>query len=126
MPLINRKGKGKYFGETCMFEDRPREFKKYMFELFRTNVVSNDFKHIRDYIDSFNDSDTRKKYHLSTKPVLTEDNNELIVNGLTISESNGTDTLNFFSDYIIKLPYRISAENYFVPQYINDIERSRL
>ena len=122
MPLINRKGKGKYFGETCMFEDRPREFKKYMFELFRSKFVSNDFKHIRDYIGSFDDSDTRKKYHLITKPVLTEDNNKLIVNGLTISESNGTDTLNFFSDYIIKLPYRISADNFLVPQYINDSE----
>ena len=122
MPLINRKGRDKYFGDICMFDERPREFKKYMFELLRNDIVSNDLQHLRDYIGSFNDSDTRKKYHLITKPVLTEDNNSLVINGLEISESAGSDTLNFFSDYIIKLPYRISADNFFVPRYVNDVE----
>ena len=122
IPIINRKGKGKYFGDICMFEERPREFKKYMFELLRNGVVSNDLQHLRDYIGSFNDSDTRKKYHIIKKPVLTEDNNNLVINGLEIFESAGSDTLNFFSDYIIKLPYRISTDNFFVPRYVNDVE----
>ena len=122
MPLISRKGRGKYFGDICMFDERPREFKKYMFELLRSDIVNNDLQHLRDYIGSFNDSDTRKKYHLITKPVLTEDNNSLIINKLKISESAGSDTLNFFSDYIIKLPYRISVDNFFVPRYVNDVE----
>ncbi len=122
MPIVSRKGRGKYFGDICMFDERPREFKKYMFELLRSGIVSNDLQHLRDYIGSFNDSDTRKKYHLIKKPVLTEDNNCLVINGLEISESAGTDTLNFFSDYIIKLPYRISTDNFFVPRYVNDVE----
>lgn len=53
---------------------------------------------------------------------MTEDNNNLVINGLEIFESAGSDTLNFFSDYIIKLPYRISTDNFFVPRYVNDVE----
>lgn len=115
---LKKKGKGEYFLEPVLFEDRPEDFKNYMFNnLFANTVLDDKFDEIRDYIKEFkDDKEIRNNYSIRTTPVRTEDDNDVEVNGLKLFSSAERDVTKMFNDVVIKLPYRISEENYFVPR----------
>lgn len=114
--LLKKKGKGEYFYEPVLFENRPVDFKNYMFNiLFANSVLDDKYNEIRDYIKEFkDDTDIKLNYRIRTSSVLTEDGNEVIVNGLKFLSSSERDVTKMFNDVVIKLPYRISEENYVV------------
>ena len=114
---LNKKGKGKYFFESVLFEKRPEDFKNYMFKLFANSDLDDKFDEIRDYIKEFkDDKEIRDNYPICKEPVRTEDDNYVEVNGLQFLSSAERDVTKMFNDVVIKVPYRISEENYFVPR----------
>lgn len=115
---LKKKGKGEYFVEPVLFEDRPEDFKNYMYNiLFANSVLDDKFDEIRDYIKEFkDDKEIRNNYNIRTASVRTEDDNDVEVNGLQFFSSTERDVTKMFNDVVIKLPYRISEENYFVPR----------
>lgn len=121
MPTVRRMHRGAYFKDFILFDDRSVEFKNYMYKIFCSNVIDNRFEHIQSYIRAFSaDRSIRNDFHLNLKRIDTIDNKELIINGIAIKKNESNDTLNFFTDNIIKLPYKISQDNFIVPNYIND------
>lgn len=115
---LKKKGKGEYFFEPVLFEDRPEDFKNYMFNmLFANSVLDDKYDEIRDYIKEFkDDKEIKLNYRIRTAPVRTEDDNELEVNGLQFLSSAERDVTKMFNDMVIKVPYRISEESYLVPR----------
>lgn len=123
---LKRKGKGEYFFDTIMFEDRSPEFKNYMFNmLFGNSTLDSKLEEIRDYIKEFaNDSDIKNNFKMKVVPVLSEDDNDVVVNGLSFYTSSERDVNKIFNDYIVKLPYRLSADNYLMPRMDNKDDRT--
>lgn len=119
---IMRKSGGEYFHDIKMFEDRDADFKNYMFnELFGPDGIDDRFKRLKEYIRSFhNDPDIRIDYKQELAAISTDQNSSLIINGLCIKSFNETDILSFFTDSMIKVPFRISRENYVSVKYQND------
>ena len=119
---IRRKSGGEYFRDVKMFEERDVDFKNYMFnELFGSDDVDNRFKAIKEYIRSFrNDPDIRNDYKQNYSEVKTDQNDSLVINGLSIKASNEIDIMSFFNDSMIKVPFRISQESYVTVKYQND------
>lgn len=120
---IRRKSGGEYFRSIKLFEDRDQDFKNYMYNtLFSSDEVDGKYKAIKEYIRSFkNDPDIRNDYKLRLAPWQTDQNDDLIVNGIKIMYSDEIDVLSYFTDSLIRLPYRISRENFTSVRYINDI-----
>lgn len=121
---LRRKSGSLYFRDIEMFEDRDPDFKNYMFQLFDTDNVNEKYKKIHDYIKSFNftDKDIKKNYNLKLKTIKTDQNNDLIINGLALKYSDEIDIYSYFTPTLIQLPYRISKENFKTIIYQNDIE----
>lgn len=119
---IYRKSGGRYFRDIKMFEDRDADFKNYMYnEVFGSDNVDARFKTIKEYIRSFkNDEDIRNDFKLSLTSVKTDQNDDLVVNGLMIMTSDEIDVNSFFTPTLIKLPYRISREHFIAVTYQND------
>jgi len=119
---IHRKSGGEYFRDVKMFEERDSEFKNYMYNaLFASDEIDERLKNIKEYIKSFrNDPDIRNNYAQKLADVLTEENESLIINGLTIKSSDELDLMSYFTDNIIRVPYRISADNYVGVKYSKD------
>lgn len=119
---IRRKSGGEYFREIKMFEDRDADFKNYMFNtLFGSDNVDSRLRAIKEYIRSFkNDLEIRNDYSLCLTKVLTDQNDGLIVNGLHIMSSDEIDMNSYFTSTLIRLPYRISRQNYVAVKYQND------
>lgn len=120
---IRRKsGRGEYFRDIKMFDERDADFKNYMYKLFGADDVNKKFRCIQEYIRSFGATNTaiRSDYNIESAPVLTTDHNPLIINGLEIKRSNETDIDHFFTNTIIKVPYRISREHFRAVNYRND------
>lgn len=119
---IHRKSGGEYFRDVKMFEDRDIDFKNYMFnELFGSDDVNPSFKEIKEYIRSFKtDPDIRNDYKLQLDPLKTDQNDELVVNGLYITTSNEIDINSYFSSSLVKVPYRISRDRFKSVTYKND------
>lgn len=115
---LKKKDKGEYFRNVVLFENRPADFKNYMYNvLFGQNGLDGRLSEIRDYIREFkDDKDIRNDYKQALRSVKTVDNNDLVVNGLVFSSKDEKDAVSMFNDVVIKLPYRISETNYFVPQ----------
>lgn len=115
---LKKKDKGEYFRDVVLFEKRPADFKNYMYNvLFGQNGLDDRLSEIRDYIRAFKDDpDIRNDYKQSLRSVKTGDDNDLVVNGLVFSSKDEKDAVSMFNDVVIKLPYRISETNYFVPQ----------
>lgn len=120
---IRRKSGGSYFRDTKMFEDRESDFKNYMYnELFGSDEVDGKFKTIKEYIRLFrNDKDIRNDYSLKLKNVKTDQNDELVVNGLAFKYSDEEDIISYFTPTIIRIPYRIDSKNFKTVKYHNDI-----
>lgn len=119
---IHRKSGGEYFRDIKMFEDRDEDFKNYMYnEIFGSETVDDRFNVIKEYIRSFrNDSKIRNDYKLRLTGVLTDQNDELIINGVKIMTSDEIDVNNFFTPTLIKVPYRISRDHFVSVIYQND------
>lgn len=120
MPKLKRKDNpGYYFKDILLFDQRSEEFKNYMHnELFGGGVDSR-MSYIRDYIKAFStDQDIKNNYSLELNPIKTEENNILEINNIRIQYNN--DIGNYFKDTIIKIPYRIAPENFFVPDVEGD------
>lgn len=119
---LRRKSDGEYFRDVKMFEDRDIDFKNYMFNhLFASDDVDEKFKAIKEYIRSFDkDKDIKKVYQMKLADVITDQNDSLVVNGMAIKSSDEIDIMSFFTDTMIRLPYRISRDNYVTITYQND------
>lgn len=117
MPRLKRKGNGNndyYFDNPVLFDQRSEDFKNYMYNNLFNSGIHDRFKYIRDYIKAFGtDSDIKNDYTLELKPIKTEENNELIINGMRLSCND--DIGNYFTDTIIKMSYQISNENFIMP-----------
>ncbi len=119
---IRRKSGGEYFRDICLFEDRDTDFKNYMYnELFSSDNIPPQFKNIKEYIHGFrNAPDIRNDHSLKLVPVTTDQNDSLVVNGIPIMTSDEIDVMNFFADSMIRVPYRISRDNFDAVTYQND------
>lgn len=120
MPKLKRKGNhGHYFKDIRLFDQRSEEFKNYMYNNLFGGGVDDRMGNIRDYIKAFStDQDIKNNYSLELKPVKTEEYNSLEINNIRILCNN--DIGNYFNDAIIKIPYRIAPENFFVPDVEGD------
>ena len=121
---LKRKTSGKYFHDILLFEGRDKDFKNFMYnKMFGNgNGIDSRYTEIRNYIQSFkSDKDIKSDWsHSSLKPVISEENNNVTINGLPIYYNTDEDTVNYFSEILIRVPYRISSENYETLSYIND------
>ena len=107
---IRRKSGGEYFRDVKPFSEREADFKNYMFNtLFGSDDVDGRFKEIKEFVRSYKlDSDIRGDYKQKLASVKTDQNDDLIINGLRIQELNEIDVNNFFTDKLIRLTYKIS------------------
>ena len=119
---IRRKSGGEYFRDVKPFSEREADFKNYMFNtLFGSDDLDSRFKEIKEFVRSYKlDSDIRSDYKQKLASVKTDQNDDLIINGLHIQELNEIDVNNFFTDTLIRMPYRISKDNYIAVTYQND------
>ena len=119
---IRRKSGGEYFRDVKPFSEREADFKNYMFNtLFGSDDVDGRFKEIKEFVRSYKlDSDIRGDYKQKLASVKTDQNDDLIINGLRIQELNEIDVNNFFTDTLIRLPYKISKDNFIAVTYQND------
>ncbi len=111
---IHRKSGGFFFDGKKSFEDRRLDFKNYMYnQLFGQGGLNDQFKEIRDFILSFNtDPKIRNDFQLQLSPINTIENTALSINGLKLFEQSGVDINSYFNDNLIRLPYKLSKENY--------------
>lgn len=107
---IHRKSGGEYFRDIMPLEKREADFKNYLFfTLFGGGNLDYRLKNIKEYISSFkSDPDIKSDNQPKLKPILTEDSNVLEVNGITIEMVDEIDICSFFTEKLIKLPYRIN------------------
>lgn len=119
---IRRRSGKEYFRDVVLFEERDKDFKNYLYnELFGSDEVDSRFKEIKEYVRSFkNDPDIRKDYRLKTTPMETEQNEPLVINGLSILSSDEIDVNSYFTSSLIRLPYRISRDHFQTVTYQND------
>lgn len=119
---IRRKSGGEYFQDIKMFGERDAEFKNYMYNvLFGSDDIDERFKRIQEYVRSFrNDPDIRKDYQQKLTTIKTDQNDNLVINGLEIKTSAEIDVMSFFTESMIRVPYRISRDNYIAVSYQND------
>ena len=120
---IRRKSGGEYFREIKMFEERDKDFKNYMYRLFGSDDIDPRFKTIKEYIRSFkNDEEIRNDYKQNLVGIKTDQNDDLIVNGLVIKSSDEIDIDSYFNPTLIKVPYRIDRKRFASIEYQNDIK----
>lgn len=119
---IRRKSHGEYFRDVMLFENREQDFKNYMYnELFGSDEVDERFKTIKEYIRSFrNDPDIRNDFKLQLVDMKTDQNDSLVINGLRIKSSDEIDINSYFTPTLIRMPYRISRDNFKAVVYQND------
>lgn len=119
---IRRKSGGEYFRDQKLFGERDADFKNYLFtSLFGGDDVDFRFKAIKQYIRGFaTDPDIRTDYHIRLTAFKTENNDALVVNGLHIMQSDEIDINSYFTDTMIRVPYRISGERFRAVNYQND------
>lgn len=119
---IRRKSGGEYFRDQRLFGERDADFKNYMYStLFGSDNVDARYKAIKEYILGFGtDAAIRNDYRLKLTPTKTDQNDNLVVNGISFQQSDEIDINSFFTDTMIRLPYRISRENFRSVIYQND------
>lgn len=120
---IRRKSGGEYFREIKMFEDRDKDFKNYMYRLFGPDNIDQRFKTIKEYIRGFkNDEEIRNDYKQNLVGIRTDQNDDLIVNGLVIKSSDEIDIDSYFNPTLIRIPYRIDRKKFTSIEYQNDVK----
>lgn len=121
---IHRKSGGEYFRDVKLLGDRDADFKNYLYGvLFADANLDDRWQNIKEYVRTLkDDKDVRNDITLHTKPITTDENNELTINGLAIGMMDETDVTSFFTDKIIKLPYRIDRKRFKAVQYKRDPE----
>ena len=114
MPSLIRKSGSTYFRDIRLFGARDKDFKNYMFHLVNKPTLGDEMKELRDYIKQIQitDLDINKNWQPQFKPIMSDNSNELVINGLTIGKDSGLSTVNFFNDTLIRLPFRLSKEYY--------------
>lgn len=121
LSIFRKNGKGEYFRDVLLFEDRDKDFKNYMYQLFGTGTLDERYQVIRDYILLFgNDTDIRNDYRLRTEPVFTEYNSLLLINGLNVSYNDEIDINSFFMPKLVRLPFKINKDNFIGISYERD------
>lgn len=121
LSISRKNGKGEYFRDVLLFEDRDKDFKNYMYQLFGTGTLDERYQVIRDYILLFgNDTDIRNDYRLRTEPVFTEFNSQLLINGLNVSYNDEIDINSFFMPKLVRLPFKINKDNFVGISYERD------
>lgn len=123
---IRRKSGGFYFTDSKpkMFEDRDPDFRNYMCNIiFGSGNTDERLKEIREYIRNFvrEDQQIRQDFAPKLIPVRSEQNEDLVINGLRIFSNDEIDVSSYFTSRIIRLPYRIATDNYRSVKYINDV-----
>lgn len=121
---INRASAGRYFQDIQLFDKRSAEFKNYMYNvLFGSGDSLNaKYNELRDYIQSFvSDPEIKSNWETnSLKQIYSNDNSPVEVNGVSIMTSKDLKSLNYFSETIIKVPYRLSSSKFQAMEFIND------
>lgn len=119
---IRRKSGGLYFRDIKMFEERDADFKNYMFnELFSSDTIDDRYRTIKEYIRSFqDDKDIRNDFTLKMQNVKTDQNDDLIVNGLSFKYSDEEDINSYFTSSLIRVPFRIDRNKYKTVVFQND------
>ncbi len=118
--LINPNTKKKYFTGIRLFEDREPLFQKYVLDIVE-KCTSDHIANFRNYIKYW-----AQQINLSTvdsvqtKPVVSEDNANVFINGVEIGKSIGLNSMNFFTDHLIKVRFRIDRDSFFCGTYLND------
>lgn len=118
---ISKKNGGEYFREIMLFENRPDDFKNYMYKLFGSGQVNKRFKELKEYILCFsNDKGIRNDYQLTLAGVQTDQYNSIAINGLVIKSNDEIDINSYFNPTLIKVPYRIDRKRFTAIKYEND------
>lgn len=120
--IIRRKSGGEYFRDIKLFGERDADFKNYMYNvLFSSDSLDERYRFIKEYIRSFkNDPEIRNDFHLQLTNVMTDQNDPLVINGLAFKSSDALDIMSYFNRTIIRVPYRISRDNFMAVKYKND------
>ena len=123
-PMDGKRARGCYFGEVELFEDRPADFKNYMYQMFSADCDET-MAEIKRYVTSFGDtdSDIRSDFDADWEPVQSENSETLSFSGITICSSNAIDVNKFFTDSIIRIPYRMSTCNFYTPLFVGREDR---
>lgn len=110
--IVSKSGR-EYFRDIRLFEERGADFKNYVYSvLFGGANVDDRFREMQDYVKSFKDDpDIRSDYEIKTVPVLTEYNNDLIINGISLCSNEAVDINDLFAESIMKVPYRLSDKD---------------
>ena len=126
MPSLVRKSGGTYFRDIRLFGARDKDFKNYMFYLVDNSPLGDEMKELRDYIKQIQitDPDINKNWQPQFKPIISENSNELVINGLPVGKDSGLSTVNFFNDTLIRLPFRLSKD-YYQPMTYAGADNSR-
>lgn len=119
---LKKKNGGKYFYDIKLFGERSPEFKNYMYNYIFGEDRNDKFRELRSYIKAFeDDSDIKTDWtNAQLEDIYSNDNNELVVNGISIKESNDFDSVNYFADAVLRVPFRLSSENFKTLSYVND------
>lgn len=121
---IRRKNGGFYFRDCKLFGERDADFKNYMYNtLFGGDNINSRFKELKDYIRGFaNDPDIRNDFDQKLAKIMTDQNDPLTVNGVSMMMLDEVDVMSFFTDSIVKLPYRIASDRFKGINYQNDAQ----
>lgn len=119
-PSLSRKGGGAYFRDIRLFEARDKDFKNYMFHMVNNMPLGPEMNELRDYIKQvqIKDTDINPQWEPQTVPLLSDNSNELVINGMSVCRDNGISTVNFFNDTIVRLPFRLSKDFYQPMSYV--------
>lgn len=119
LPSIVRRSGGTYFRDIRLFGSRDKDFKNYMYWLVNNPALGQEMKELRDYIRQIQitDPDIRIDWQPQVDPIFSENSNELVINGLPICKDSSLSTVNFFSDTLIRLPFRLSKDYYQPMEY---------
>ena len=121
---IYRESSGRYFQDIQLFDKRPAAFKNYMYNFLFGNgdTLDSKFNELRDYIQSFqSDPDIKSSWVLnSLSPICSNENSSMEINGLCVMTSTDLRSVNYFSDAIIKVPYRLSSGKFQTMEFVND------
>ena len=121
---LRRKSSGKYFQDIQLFEKRSSDFKNYMYTfLFGDGgAVDDRYRELRDYIQSFKaDSDIKNNWvPEALADIFSNENSELIINGIKLKTSEDLESVNYFADAVLKVPYRLASANFKTLSFVND------